>query len=194
MAIQATTPAEVAKVREYETERVAVRAKLAEAKDEKVIRDLNQQLIQIDADETNSKRSGIGTRIHVGQTRGKNPVIIQWEAFDDSQPETLPTSIKGVMEVTGVKDEPTLTKWLIVGANDANYTAASDPLAEFVEQYWPDEAQNQFRIVVRNYARGIQTSLEEAVALIKPGFDKQYPKPVVAVAEQPATETAAPVA
>jgi hypothetical protein len=63
---------------------------------------------------------------------------------------------------------------LIGGYNDANYTAASDPLAEFVELTWKDDVQTQFRLVVRNYSRGANVSLEDAVALIKPGFVKQF--------------------
>jgi len=60
--------------------------------------------------------------------------------------------------------------------NDAAYTAASDPLAEFVDLSWAPEAQTQFRLVVRNYSRGANVPLEDAVALIKPGFSKQFDK------------------
>jgi hypothetical protein len=67
--------------------------------------------------------------------------------------------------------------FLIGGLNDANYTAASDPLAEYVELTWPPEAQTQFRLVVRNYSRGASVSLEDAVKLIKPGFEKQFSQP-----------------
>jgi hypothetical protein len=180
MATQATTPAEVTKARNYETERAEVRTKLTNpANDEKVTRDLNQKLRQIDADEENSKRTGLGTRVFVGQTRGKNPLIISWEAFDESIPESLPTSIAEFVKVSGVsveyeKDKMCLVSLLIAGLSDANYTAASDPLAEFVDPSWPDEAQAQFRIVTRNYSRGAEVSLEEAVALIKPGFVKKF--------------------
>jgi hypothetical protein len=174
MATNATTPAEITKARDFETERAAIRAKLAESKDEKVSRDLNQELKEVDADEENSKRTGVGVRVRVGQTRGKSPLVITWEAFDESKPETLPTKIPQFMEVTGVKDEPTLVAYLIGGYNDANYTAASDPLAEFVELTWKDDVQTQFRLVVRNYSRGANVSLEDAVALIKPGFVKQF--------------------
>ena len=129
------------------------------------------------ADETNKTRSGVGTRVAVGQTRGKNPMVISWEEFDDSKPETLPTSIQQFMEVTNVKDEPTMVSFLIRGYNDSNYTAASDPLREFVDLTWPPEAQTQFRLVVRNYSRGASVSLEDAVQLIKPGFVKQFSVP-----------------
>ena len=174
MATQATSPQELNVVRDFEKERAAVRAKLVLSTDEKVSRDLNQQLREIDADETNSKRTGVGVRVHVGQTRGKNPIVIDWEAFDESKPDTLPKAIKEFMEVTKVDDEPTLVSYLIGGYNDAMYTAASDPLAEFVDLSWAPEVQTQFRLVVRNYSRGANVSLEDAVALIKPGFSKQF--------------------
>ena len=176
MATQATSPQELVTVRDYEKERAAIRAKLAESKDEKVTRDLNQQLREVDADETNAKRTGVGVRVQVGQTRGKNPIVIDWEAFDRSKVETLPTSIQMFMDITTVKDEPTLVSYLIDGFNDAAYTAASDPLAEFVDLSWAPEAQTQFRLVVRNYSRGANVPLEDAVALIKPGFSKQFDK------------------
>lgn len=136
--------------------------------------DLEFERKQKEADITNATRSGVGTRLKVGKTRGKASIVIGWEAFDESKPETLPKSIQGFMDVTGVKDEPTLTEYLISGYNDANYTEASDPLKEFVDPTWPSDAQTQFRLVVRNYSRGAMVSLDEAVALIKPGFSKQF--------------------
>lgn len=139
-------------------------------------RELELQQKQKEAEITNSKRSGVGTRVRVGQTRGKNPLVITWEAFDESKPETLPTEIQQFMEVTSVKDQPTLVSLLIAGYNDSQYTAASDPLAEYVDATWPDDAQAQFRLVVRNYSRGANVSLEDAVALIKPGFAAQFAK------------------
>jgi len=142
--------------------------------EERSAKEIELEAKQKEADATNATRSGIGTRVRVGQTRGKNPIVISWEAFDESKPDTLPTTIQNFMEVTNVKDEPTLVSYLIGGLNDANYTAASDPLAEFVDLSWPQEAQTQFRLVVRNYSRGASVSLEDAVALIKPGFEKQF--------------------
>lgn len=139
-------------------------------------RELELERRQKEADIENGKLTGVGTRTRVGQTRGKNPVVISWKAFDESKPETLPNTIASFMEVTGVKDEPSLVGYLIGGFNDAAYTAASDPLAEFVDPTWPDDAQAQFRLVVRNYSRGAQVSLEDAVSLIKPGFAKQFEK------------------
>jgi len=137
-------------------------------------RELELARKQLEADQTNKARTGLGKRVRVGQTRGKNPQIISWEAYDDSIPESLPTTIQSFMDVDGTKDEPTLVSFLIAGSNEAAYTAASDPLAEFVDPSWPADAQTQFRLVVRNYSRGANVSLEDAVGLIKPGFAKQF--------------------
>jgi hypothetical protein len=142
-------------------------------------RELEVQKKELEAKTINDTRSGVGTRVRVGQTRGKNPVVITWDAFDDSKPDTLPTSITQFLEVTKLdpaKDEKTIVDFLIGGFNDAAYTAASDPLAEFVDYSWPADAQTQFRLVVRNYSRGANVSLEDAVALIKPGFAAQFGK------------------
>lgn len=139
-------------------------------------RELEVQRKEKEAEVENAKRTGVGVRVRVGQTRGKNPMVITWDAFDESKPDTLPTSIQQFMDVTNVKDEPSLVSFLIAGFNDSAYTAASDPLAEFVDLAWPPEAQTQFRLVVRNYSRGASVSLEDAVALIKPGFAAQFSK------------------
>ena len=142
--------------------------------DQRSLKEIELEAAQKKADETNSTRSGVGTRQRVGQTRGKNPMVIVWEAFDESKPETLPTTMQQFMEVTKVDKEAQLVEFLIGGLNDANYTAASDPLAEYVDLAWPQDAQTQFRLVVRNYSRGASVTLEDAVALIKPGFIKQF--------------------
>lgn len=125
----------------------------------------------------NEKRTGIGTRLKVGRTRGKGSIVITYEQYDESQPDTLPKTIAAFLEdakLDAVNDEPTLVQYLIAGRNEEMYTAASDPLAEYVEPTWPPEAQTQFRLVVRNYSRGANVPLEDAVNLIKPGFVKQF--------------------
>jgi len=144
------------------------------SEEQKTAKEIELEAAQKAADTVNTSRTGVGTRQRVGQTRGKNPMVITWDAFDESKPDTLPTSIQQFMDVTNVKDEPSLVSFLIGGLNDANYTAASDPLAEYVDLTWPQDAQTQFRLVVRNYSRGAGCSLEDAVALIKPGFTKQF--------------------
>ena len=120
----------------------------------------------------NATRTGKGTRVRVGQTRGRNPQVISWEAFDESQPDTLPKTLSEFMEITKVSDETAIVQYLIDGYNDAAYTAASDPVAEFVDATWAEDVQKQFRLVVRNYANATGVSIEDAVALIKPGIVK----------------------
>lgn len=141
--------------------------------------DLEFQRKEAEVNAENAKRSGVGTRLKVGRTRGKSSMVITFEQFDESIPESLPTTITQFLETTKLdptKDEKTIVEYLIGGYNDASYTAASDPLAEFVDPTWPADAQTQFRLVVRNYSRGANVPLEDAVALIKPGFEKQFKK------------------
>jgi hypothetical protein len=140
----------------------------------KTPRELELERRQAEADVENKKLSGVGLRTRIGQTRGKNPQIISWKAFDESQPETLPTSIQQFTDTVGAKDEKVLLSYLISGFNDEAYTAASDPLAEYVNPTWSAEVQTNFRLVVRNYAKGLNMSLEDAVNLIKPGYEKQF--------------------
>lgn len=128
------------------------------------------------AQEQNEKRTGIGTRLFVGKTRGRNPVVITYESFDRSKPETLPTDMEKFMEVTGVSDESAILGFVIDGYNDAMYTNASDPLSELLEDHWPDDVKLQFRTIVRNYARALEMSLDDAAADVKDKFDKKYPK------------------
>lgn len=122
------------------------------------------------AKEVNDARSGKGTRVSVGMTRGRNPQVISFEEFNDSLPDTLPKTLSEFMEVAKVNDENLIVSYLIDGFNDAQYTEASDPLAEFVEATWSPEVQKQFRLVVRNYSNATGVSIEDAVALIKPGI------------------------
>jgi len=116
-----------------------------------------------------------GTLLRMGQTRGKNPQIVTWEAFDESHPETLPSDLSQFMDLAekfGGKLEPNILAWVIDGFNSAQYTAASDPIAEFVEASWPEDIQKNFRMAVRNYATATNSSIEDAVTLIKPGIVK----------------------
>jgi hypothetical protein len=146
------------------------------------ITDAREQLVkemETKAEETNKARTGKGTRVRVGQTRGKNPKVITWEAFDDSKPETLPTSLSEFMDITKTNDEKVIVQYLLDGFNDAQYSAASDPIAEFVNPVWADETQKQFRLVVRNYSNATGVTIEDAVALIKPGIEAAEAKKLV---------------
>lgn len=147
------------------------------SENEKTALDVDFEKKQAEAKATNDTRSGVGTRVQVGKTRGKNPMVITYEAFDDSVADSLPKTIQQFMDVTKTSDESAMVGYLIEGYNQANYVAASDPLAEFVNPVWAPEVQTQFRLVVRNYSRGANVSLDDAVALIKPGFDKQFSQP-----------------
>lgn len=142
------------------------------SEDEKTAQELALDLMQAEADEKNKARSGKGTRVAVGQTRGRNPQVISWERFDDRLPETLPKTLSEFMEIAKVSDEVTIVSYLLDGYNSAAYTAASDPVAEFVDPTWNEDVQKQFRLVVRNYSNATGVSIEDAVALIKPGIVK----------------------
>lgn len=120
------------------------------------------------AEETNKGRTGKGTRVRVGQTRGKNPQVVSWEAFDESLTDSLPTSLDELTKLASIKDEATLVAYAIDGFNSAQYTAASDPIAEFVEASWPEDIQKNFRMVVRNQAAMLGVSIEDVVNTIKP--------------------------
>ena len=135
---------------------------------------------QVEVDAVNEKRKvegklPKGTLLRMGQTRGKNPQIVTWEAFDEAKPETLPKDMSEFMDLTakqGGKEEPNLLGWLVDGFNSAQYTAASDPVAEFVDASWPEDIQKNFRMAVKNYATGVGCSIEDASALIRPGIVK----------------------
>src|SRR5262245_61846473 len=118
--------------------------------------------MQAKADEQNKTRTGKGTRLHVGQTRGKNPQVITWEAFDDSLPETLPTTLAEFMSLAKTEDEKAIVSMLVDGFNAQAYSAASDPIAEFINPEWDGDTVSRFRIVVRNYAANAEVSLEDA--------------------------------
>lgn len=120
----------------------------------------------------NAKRTGKGTRLKFGSTRGKGTMPIKYEFFDEAQPDTLPGSLAEFASLTGIQDPATLLGFILVGYNDAQYVAASDPIAEFVVPSWPDERKLAFRLAVRNYSKamtsaGIETSIEDAAVFIK---------------------------
>lgn len=138
----------------------------------------------------NEGRTGKGTRAAVGMTRGKNPQEVTYEAFDESQPDTLPKTLSEFMDLVAEehKTEQAIVGFIVDGYNSAMYSAASDPIAEFVNSAWPKELQTQFRMVVRNYSTGANLPIEDAVKLIKPGIEAAYQKSLEAakVTEAPA--------
>ncbi len=121
----------------------------------------------------NKGRSGIGTRVSVSGTRGKSPIIVSYEQFDDSIPESLPKNLQDFVSFTKAT-EAAMLDYVIRGYNAASYEAASDPLAEFVVASWPADVQTTFRQAVRNYSKGLQIPLESAVETIRPGFIAKF--------------------
>lgn len=119
-----------------------------------------------------------GTLLKMSQTRGKNPQIVQYEAFHLDKPETLPTSLDEFMKLSGIEKAPNaealLVGYAIDGFNDSQYSAASDPIAEYVNAAWPEEMQKGFRLAVRNYSNATGLSIEDAANLIKPGIEKAF--------------------
>jgi hypothetical protein len=118
----------------------------------------------------NEGKSGKGLREFLGMTRGRNPLEIQYQNWNESLPDTLPLTLSEFMDLRKVTDEKDIVRRLILGDNEILYTEASDPVAEYVESTWSDDVKKQFRLVVRNYATATGVSIEDAVALIKPGI------------------------
>ena len=120
--------------------------------------------------ELNTGKTGKGLRVFLGMTRGRNPQEIQYENWDETLPETLPTDLSEFMSLRKITEEKDIVRRLILGDNEILYSEASDPVAEFVDATWPEDVQKQFRLVVRNYATATKSTIEDAVALIKPGI------------------------
>lgn len=116
----------------------------------------------------------VGPRLKVGATKGKNPIIITFENFDVSMPDTLPKTVQEMVEFVGSDKSDVLLDYLIRGYNEAQYEAASDPLAEYVSDVWSPEVKLTFRTAVRNYSKGLGIDLEDAVAIIRPGFAAKF--------------------
>jgi hypothetical protein len=113
-----------------------------------------------------------GKRHRVGQTRGKNPKVITWLAWDTEQPETLPATQEDFMILSGIESEPLIVSYLIDGENAAAYSAASDVLAEYCEPNWSDATSKTFKSIINGYVQQTGVSVEDAVALMKPGIMK----------------------
>jgi len=146
------------------------------SEDQKTALELQREAAETKAEETNKSRTGLGTRVTVTQTRGKGTQVISYESFDESKIDTIPQTVQDFVNTTKTSDDKTLAGYLWRGFNALAYETASDPIAEFVNKSWSDDVQLQFRTAVRNYSRGVQCSIEDAVALIKPGFDKTFTK------------------
>ncbi len=140
----------------------------AEAK-EAAIKERNAAM-EIEEKKLNEGKTGKGLRTFLGMTRGRNPQKIQYENWDETQKETLPSTLSEFMELTKIQDEAKIVSFLVKGHNETLYTEASDPVAEFVDASWDEDVKKQFRLVVRNYSNATGVSIEDAVNLIKPGI------------------------
>lgn len=113
-----------------------------------------------------------------GRTRGKNPRDIEYQAFDLEQPDSLPKSMAEFSEVTKVTEEKDFLELLIAGFNDSQYSAASDEIGEYVQDYWDKDYQNQFRLTVRNFSKISGKTIEETVDMLKMAIDAGWDKRV----------------
>lgn len=145
--------------------------KTADEKEQaKLEREARKEEILAKETELNKDKTGKGLRFAIGLTKGRNPQMVQYEAFDVEQPATLPESLSEFMDLSKVTDEKAIVGFLIDGFNDAALEQAADPTAEFVESAWPVEVQKAFKTVVKQYSINAGVSIEDAVALIKPGI------------------------
>ena len=127
---------------------------------------------EAELEEKNSAMTGVGLRYFAGLTRGKGSQVVKWLAFDDSDEASYPKTIEDFVSVVKPTKEDML-RFAVDGFNSAAYSAASDPIAEYVNPSWDDAVKAQFKLVVRNYHRAMNglVSLEEVVKLIKPGIE-----------------------
>lgn len=113
-----------------------------------------------------------------GRTRGKNPRDIEYQAFDLESPDSLPKTMGEFSEVTKVTEEKDFLELLIAGFNDSQYSAASDEIGEYVQDYWDKDYQNQFRLTVRNFSKISGKTIEETVDMLKMAIDAGWDKRV----------------
>lgn len=126
-----------------------------------------------------------------GSTRGKNPRKIEYMAFDQSVPASLPKSLAEFVGITKA-DEPTLLEYAIDGFNQAAYSAASDEIGEFIPDEWntPEmkETVAQFRLAVRNTSKLTGLDIEQTVNMLKPAIEKGLAAKAAAKAESEAAK------
>jgi hypothetical protein len=152
------------------TQKMATEANNVEAVKEQQIAATQAKVDAINADRGTNK----GTRLVVGQTRGKGSQVITFEKFDENKPELNPTSIAEFMTLAKIESneagEKVLVSYLIDGYNSQSYANASDPIAEYVEPTWTPDEQKGFKLVVKNFAAQLSMTVEDAVNVIKPQF------------------------
>lgn len=125
-----------------------------------------------------------------GSTRGKNPRKIEYMAFDQSVPASLPKTLADFVALTKAS-EPELLEYAIDGFNSAAYSAASDEIGEFIPDTWDKDTAAQFRLAVRNTSKLTGLDIEATVNLLKPAIEKGLAaKAAAAQANQAQTVTA----
>ena len=128
--------------------------------------------------EVDSKNKELGNskgfRLFCGFTRGKGSIPFKYQGFDTDSAETLPSSMKEFMELTGIQKQEELLELVIDGYNARALTQASDPIAEYVNGNWDDDTKTQFRLIIRNMVKSMGLSIEEAANAIKPGVEKKF--------------------
>lgn len=157
----------------------AAESTLSEKEQKKAEREANaarDKEMRAREEKLNEGKTGKGLRLFLGMTRGRNPQEIQFEQWDDSLPETLPTTLSEFMDLRKVTEEKDIMRRLILGDNDILYSEASDPVAEFQEAAWSEDFQKSFRLVINNYVKNTGVSVEDAVAIIKPGMVAGFAK------------------
>lgn len=131
------------------------------------VRDAAIKAAEAKAAEENGKRTGKGLRLKVGSTRGKNPQVITFEAFDLDSPDTLPSDFAEFQTLSGVADEKEIVELLIIGHNAKAYSLASDPIAEYYEPDWTPDMRSGFKASVKGLTATGVINLETAVQLVK---------------------------
>jgi hypothetical protein len=124
-----------------------------------------------------------------GSTRGKNPRKIEYLAFDQSVPASLPKSLAEFVGITKA-DEKELLEYAIDGFNSAAYSAASDEIGEFIPDTWDKETAAQFRLAVRNTSKLTGLDIEATVTMLKPAIEKGLAAKAEALKAQTAPATA----
>lgn len=128
-------------------------------------------------------KTGPQTTVAKGMTRGRNPREIEYLEFNREIPGNIPKTMKEFMDASGVQEEAGLVELLVTGFNESQYKAATDEIGEFINPQWDNKTQDSFRLAVRNYSKISGDTIEDAVALIKPGVEKKFNREQEAAAE-----------
>jgi hypothetical protein len=132
-----------------------------------------------------------------GKTKGKGSRDIKYWNFDMDKPDTLPRNAAELKTATkfintssqnpdGVEFENSkIVEFLIVGCNDFAYNKMADEIGEYLNDEWPDEIKQNFRIAVRNTSKMTGMSIEETATFLKAPVEKAFLAAKAAAANQP---------